>query len=116
MQTATGIGPESFQWSPDGNDVPEDKADFYNENVRPIYISYFTETNRVKNQGFWITNGLYDLRPEIIETWVCITGIIMLPELMHLQYYAYRATGDEKYRDYVWDAFNAILSTFFIEH
>ncbi|PSN68004.1 glycoside hydrolase [Corynespora cassiicola Philippines] len=45
--------------------------------------------------GFYITNAGYQLRPEVIESF----------------YYAYRATGDTKYQDWVWDAFLAVNST-----
>ncbi|CAD0113795.1 unnamed protein product [Aureobasidium uvarum] len=39
-----------------------------------------------------ISDGRFRLRPEVLETW----------------YYAYRATQDEKYRDWLWAAFEAI--------
>lgn len=39
-----------------------------------------------------ISDGRFRLRPEVLETW----------------YYAYRATKDEKYRDWSWAAFEAI--------
>jgi mannosyl-oligosaccharide alpha-1,2-mannosidase len=39
-----------------------------------------------------ISDGRFRLRPEVLETW----------------YYAYRATKDEKYRDWIWSAFEAI--------
>ncbi|KAG9670138.1 alpha-1,2-mannosidase, partial [Aureobasidium melanogenum] len=39
-----------------------------------------------------ISDGRFRLRPEVLETW----------------YYAYRATKDEKYRDWSWAAFKAI--------
>ncbi|KAI4762616.1 glycoside hydrolase [Aureobasidium sp. EXF-3400] len=39
-----------------------------------------------------ISDGRFRLRPEVLETW----------------YYAYRATKDEKYRDWIWAAFEAI--------
>ncbi|KAH0343502.1 alpha-1,2-mannosidase, partial [Aureobasidium melanogenum] len=39
-----------------------------------------------------ISDGRFRLRPEVLETW----------------YYAYRATKDEKYRDWSWTAFEAI--------
>jgi mannosyl-oligosaccharide alpha-1,2-mannosidase len=48
-----------------------------------------------KKAGFYITSSGYILRPEVLE------GI----------YYAYRVTGDTKYQDWAWDAFNAINST-----
>ncbi|KJK82506.1 Mannosyl-oligosaccharide alpha-1,2-mannosidase [Metarhizium anisopliae BRIP 53293] len=42
--------------------------------------------------GFWSFSGGYILRPETIES----------------LYYAYRVTGDNKYRDMVWEAFTAV--------
>ncbi|QKX63978.1 uncharacterized protein TRUGW13939_11151 [Talaromyces rugulosus] len=45
--------------------------------------------------GIYSTNGNYILRPEVIESY----------------YYAWRITGDEKYRDWVWDAYVAINET-----
>jgi hypothetical protein len=62
-QTLIGIGPESFRWDEGG--VPADQKEFYDR------------------AGFYITNGAYDLRPEVLESF----------------YYAYRATGDRKYQD-----------------
>ena len=48
-----------------------------------------------EKNGFYILNAGYQLRPEVIESY----------------YYAYRATGDEKYRDWAWEAFVAINAT-----
>lgn len=45
--------------------------------------------------GFWSTSPNYVLRPEVIESY----------------YYAFRATGDQKYRDWAWEAFVAINET-----
>ncbi|KAH8698780.1 mannosidase MsdS [Talaromyces proteolyticus] len=45
--------------------------------------------------GFYITAADYVLRPEVIESY----------------YYAYRITGDQKYREWAWDAYLAINST-----
>ncbi|OOF95402.1 glycoside hydrolase family 47 protein [Aspergillus carbonarius ITEM 5010] len=42
--------------------------------------------------GFYITSGAYILRPEVIESF----------------YYAWRVTGNETYRDWIWSAFSAI--------
>ena len=55
--TLTGIGPETFSWNTTGVDSTNEA--FYNAN------------------GFYITDPLYDLRPEVIESF----------------YYAYRITG-----------------------
>ncbi|KAJ5204753.1 CAZyme family GH47 [Penicillium cinerascens] len=45
--------------------------------------------------GFYIESGYYVLRPEVVESF----------------YYAYRITGSEVYRDWVWNAFVAINAT-----
>lgn len=58
--TATGIGPESFSWDP--SSVPRSQRDMY------------------EREGFYITDGSYILRPEVIESF----------------YYAWRITGDEQ--------------------
>lgn len=63
--TVTGIGPETFSWNTTGVD-PADEA-FYNAN------------------GFYITSSVYDLRPEVIESF----------------YYAYRITGKASIADVV---------------
>ena len=55
--TATMIGPEEFSWNTSA--IPPNETEFYDEH------------------GFYITNPLYDLRPEVIESF----------------YYAYRVTG-----------------------
>lgn len=73
--TLTGIGPETFSWN--ASTVPENQTAFYDR------------------AGFYITDGNYILRPEVIESF----------------YYAYRATGDSKYQDWAWNAFVAINAT-----
>ena len=45
--------------------------------------------------GYYILDGNYILRPEVLESF----------------YYAYRATGDQKYRDWSWNGFQAINNT-----
>ena len=70
--TATKIGPEIFSW--DNSSVPDDQTDFWQAN------------------GFYITDSVYDLRPEYLES----------------LYYAYRVTGDTTYQDWAWEAFQAI--------
>ncbi|KAN0086923.1 Glycoside hydrolase [Elaphomyces granulatus] len=48
-----------------------------------------------QDAGFYIINPEYILRPEVLES----------------IYYAYRITGDQKYRDWSWAAFTAINQT-----
>lgn len=71
--TATGISPEAYSWN--RRSVPADQAEFFDQN------------------GFWITNGVYNTRPEVLESY----------------YYAYRITSDTKYRDWAWEAFQNIV-------
>ncbi|KXN84060.1 putative mannosyl-oligosaccharide alpha-1,2-mannosidase 1B [Leucoagaricus sp. SymC.cos] len=84
--TATGIGPEAFAFiSDDGNftggSAPtQAQLDFYNQH------------------GFYVTNGVYILRPEVLES----------------NFYAFRVTGDTKYLDRAAAAvksFNQFLAT-----
>jgi mannosyl-oligosaccharide alpha-1,2-mannosidase len=79
-QTASGIGPEGFQWVDSANSSsslpPSSDASFYS------------------TAGFWVTTPYYILRPETLES----------------IYYSYRVTGDAKYQDIAWEAISAILS------
>lgn len=84
-RTATGIGPELFQWQ--DNNTATDA--FNNEGPPPDQARFYDKA------GFWITNSGYALRPEVIESY----------------YYAYRATGDPMYREWAWDAFVRINAT-----
>ncbi|RDL42045.1 alpha-1,2-Mannosidase [Venustampulla echinocandica] len=83
--TVTGIGPESFRWVTKDTD-PKDSR---NPQPPADQADFFAKS------GFFITDSSYVLRPEVIESF----------------YYAYRATGDQKYRDWAWNAFVAINST-----
>ncbi|KAJ3554259.1 hypothetical protein NP233_g12459 [Leucocoprinus birnbaumii] len=83
---STGIGPEGFAYiSNDGNftggSAPSAaQLSFYNQH------------------GFYVTNGLYILRPEVLES----------------NFYAFRVTGDSKYLDRAAAAvksFNQFLAT-----
>lgn len=84
--TATGIGPESFAFiSSDGN---------FTGGSTPSQ-SQLTFNNR---HGFYVTNGVYILRPEVLES----------------NFYAFRVTGDTKYLDRAAAAvksFNEFLAT-----
>ncbi|KXT07816.1 hypothetical protein AC579_9333 [Pseudocercospora musae] len=77
-QTLTKIGPEQFSW-----------------NTSLLATNYTNQTDFYNRAGFFILNGQYILRPEVIESF----------------YYAYRITGDRKYQDFAWDAFVAINAT-----
>lgn len=87
ISTKTRIGPEIFRWQDDGGLLPTNSS---KNAAAPASQAEFA-----KQAGFWITNGQYVLRPEVIESY----------------YYAYRATGDTKYQDWAWDAFLAVNKT-----
>jgi mannosyl-oligosaccharide alpha-1,2-mannosidase len=80
-QTASGIGPEGFRW------VDSALPSGGNNSPPPEEDEVFYE-----EAGFWATSPVYILRPETIES----------------LYYAYRVTGDSKYQDLAWVAFNHI--------
>jgi len=75
ISTVTGIGPEVFSWNT--TNMPANQTAFY------------------QKSGFWIVDGYYDLRPEVIESF----------------YYAYRSTKDPKYQDWAWEGFQNINHT-----
>ncbi|POS88092.1 hypothetical protein EPUL_000338 [Erysiphe pulchra] len=83
VQTLTGIGPEIFRW------VVDDKDDAANPQPPANQTAFYAKA------GFYIEESSYNLRPEVIESF----------------YYAYRATRDQKYQDWAWNAFKAINAT-----
>ncbi|KAH6843024.1 glycoside hydrolase [Chaetomium sp. MPI-CAGE-AT-0009] len=83
--TATGIGPEVFAW--------QDAARPLNASNNPPAPA--SQAAFYDDAGFWITSADYVLRPEVIESY----------------YYAYRATGDKKYQEWAWDAFERVNRT-----
>ncbi|KAI1319406.1 glycoside hydrolase family 47 protein [Xylariaceae sp. FL0255] len=83
--TVTHIGPEAFSWQ-DSKLSPNASN---NGGAPSDQAAFYAE------HGFWITAADYIERPEVIESY----------------YYAYRATGDTKYQDWAWDAFQHINST-----
>ncbi|KAH9814163.1 family 47 glycoside hydrolase [Melampsora americana] len=80
--TATGLGPEVFRFvGPNGKVTGPD----------------MTEEDRKfnKKHGFYISNAYYlllNFRPEVLES----------------VFYAWRMTGDERYQDFAWSAFQAL--------
>jgi mannosyl-oligosaccharide alpha-1,2-mannosidase len=78
----TGIGPEIFAWVE--ADTPANST--LNPPPPADQAAFYEEA------GFYNTDPFYDTRPEVIESY----------------YYAFRATGDQMYRDWAWDAFVAI--------
>ncbi|KAI9678493.1 MAG: hypothetical protein M1829_002091 [Trizodia sp. TS-e1964] len=89
--TPTGIGPESFQWYP--TNWTETAIETADHRLRPLYAPPDQQalTNVHKN-GFWATVPSYSLRPEYLES----------------VFYAWRLTGEQQYRDWSWEAFEAI--------
>ncbi|KAI9755884.1 MAG: hypothetical protein M4579_004097 [Chaenotheca gracillima] len=79
--TATRIGPETFHWHPVDRNVSQSPLGEYHQ----IQVDHF---------GYWATGPMYRLRPEYVES----------------LFYAWRITGDRKYRKWAWDAFSAIES------
>ncbi|KAF2092115.1 glycoside hydrolase family 47 protein [Saccharata proteae CBS 121410] len=91
----SGIGPEAWAWlpmTPGGADVMTSKKS-KSSSTPP---SYEPETERQQAElaarGFWTTDARYRLRPEYMES----------------LFYAFRITGEQRYRDWAWDAFVAI--------
>jgi mannosyl-oligosaccharide alpha-1,2-mannosidase len=77
----TGLGPEQFSWVPTAgsrNGTFEAKSD--------------RQRKELDRYGFWVAEPQYLLRPEYIES----------------LFIAYRTTGEQRYRDWAWDAFQAI--------
>lgn len=76
----TGIGPE--RWSFDPANVPQSQLRLFETGGN--YFNGATDPEWAKS---------YSLRPEVIES----------------VYYAYRATGDQMYQDWAWQAFESIM-------
>ncbi|KAF2763224.1 seven-hairpin glycosidase [Pseudovirgaria hyperparasitica] len=79
--TPTSIGPEKWAWSPKFG-------------VRDATVTPETERQQAEwaNAGFWAINPSFRLRPEYVES----------------LFYAWRITGEARYREWAWDAFVAI--------
>jgi mannosyl-oligosaccharide alpha-1,2-mannosidase len=89
--TITGIGPESVGWIPATCDTGEETR----KEVCVVPAAYRKQEKAgfVERTGFWMTNTKYLLRPEVLES----------------LYYAYRATGDAKYRDMSWEIVQNVI-------
>jgi len=84
--TLTGIGPESFAFiSSDGNFTGGSAA-------TSAELAFY------KQHGFYITDGNYIQRPEVLES----------------NFYAWRVTGDTKYLDRAASAINSFNTTLFV--
>lgn len=76
--SSSGIGPESFGFISQVTTQPPNGSDdgsFSQEGIPADQLPF------VDQHGFYITNGLYDLRPEVLES----------------NFYAWRVTGNPKY-------------------
>ncbi|KAF3938973.1 hypothetical protein ABW19_dt0203202 [Dactylella cylindrospora] len=79
----TGIGPEIWSWEPSDPKPPQ--YDF----TGPMTMAQ----KRMKaSTGIWPIQSSYMLRPEVVESY----------------FYGWRITGEEKYRRWAWEAFEAI--------
>ncbi|KAF2836109.1 glycoside hydrolase family 47 protein [Patellaria atrata CBS 101060] len=79
--TPSGIGPEKFSWIPH---TGYPKPTFEPQNALQKY--------EVDTYGFWLADSRYLLRPEYVES----------------LFYGWRITGEQRYRDWAWEAFQAI--------
>ncbi|KAK7202956.1 mannosyl-oligosaccharide alpha-1,2-mannosidase-like protein [Myxozyma melibiosi] len=87
----TNLGPESFVWEAYSKESEE--LDGGMETVRwAIEKPGPHELEQVRKLGFWVSDARYFLRPEVIESY----------------YYAFRITGDEKYREWAWAAYTGL--------
>ncbi|KAI9720223.1 MAG: hypothetical protein M1812_003041 [Candelaria pacifica] len=83
--TITGVGPERFAWIPAVEDYSNATREPEGEAQREKH----------KSDGYWIIDPAYHLRPEYVES----------------LFYAWRITGEQKYRDWAWDAYLAVENT-----
>ena len=79
--TTTGIGPETFSWMPG---TGQQEGTFGPQTRR--------QEQELRQHGIWVANPEYKLRPEYAES----------------LFYAWRITGEQRYRDWAWEAFEAI--------
>jgi mannosyl-oligosaccharide alpha-1,2-mannosidase len=79
--TPTKIGPETWSW------IPKFSYD------DPLYVVETTRQQReVLKSGFWAREPTYKGRPEYVES----------------LFYAWRVTGEQRYREWAWEAFSAM--------
>ncbi|POV97192.1 hypothetical protein PSHT_14700 [Puccinia striiformis] len=102
-RTATGLGPESFRFL-----GPHDETAAKKPSSEVAFVTSYPQFTRLKNSlrffcikqdlaffkknGFYIDSRSYILRPEVVES----------------AFYAWRLTGDTRYQDFVWDAFQSL--------
>ncbi|KAF7725369.1 hypothetical protein EC973_009636 [Apophysomyces ossiformis] len=95
--TATGIAPESWSWTPQKKfktRPPNIGVDHSRQHPLPADPTKFAKrkTGEEADRPFDITDSLYDLRPETAES----------------LFYFHRMTGDPRYQEVAWDIFQAI--------
>ncbi|PWW71718.1 Glycoside Hydrolase Family 47 protein [Tuber magnatum] len=88
VSTITRIGPELFAWTPADKRI-----------VPVLQPEHEGQREQKSNAGFWVTNARYLLRPETVESY----------------FYAYRATGNQMYQEWAWDAYKAYMKTTIVE-
>ncbi|KAK6356675.1 hypothetical protein TWF718_001015 [Orbilia javanica] len=78
------IGPEGWSWMP------------RESHLRPPHFPgpiTLSQKEMYEKTGIWATETNYNLRPEVVESY----------------FYGWRITGEEKYRQWAWEAFQAIV-------
>ncbi|KAI9794926.1 MAG: hypothetical protein M1835_006300 [Candelina submexicana] len=80
--TLTGIGPERVAWMPAARGYSNPTGEPDDEAQREKH----------RRDGDWITDPAYHLRPEYVES----------------LFYAWRITGEQKYKGWAWDAYVAV--------
>ncbi|KAG1298457.1 hypothetical protein G6F66_001703 [Rhizopus arrhizus] len=90
IKTTTGIAPESWTWTP-ANDALETRlSQVFNNTLSRAKVNI--EETQQAQRAFTISNPLYDLRPETIES----------------IFYYYRLTGKKMYQDLAWELYLSI--------
>jgi len=79
--TPTGLAPEAVNWI---SSTPRQKSHFKPQSTR--------QESELKDHGFFVADAQYKLRSEYFES----------------LFYAWRVTGEARYREWAWDAFMAI--------
>jgi mannosyl-oligosaccharide alpha-1,2-mannosidase len=76
-----GLAPGVFSWTPSHGS----KSGTYEPKTKRQRAEF-------DQYGFWVADARYRLRPEYVES----------------LFYAFRITGEQRYRDWAWDAFEAM--------
>lgn len=84
--TPTGLAPELWSW-----DISQTTSSMQRRN-QTFFPQTAQQVEQLAEHGFWVVDPRYRLRPEYVES----------------LFYAYRITGEERYRDWAWQAFVAM--------